>query len=171
MRSDHRIEDEVEKPKLKKERELYAHPDKGQPELCIERDGDFDAWTVWLNTGIANYDGLVIGTGETRQAAIEDAYRVAEWIAETLNQPSPEAMKRITSFQRALSNGIVSATLRVDKRPCNPTKRFVRFDGHEWQEADVVEGPWLRVVDQVDAGRGRRVPWMESGVTREVTPD
>jgi len=33
-------------------------------------------WQVWLNTEVADFDGLCIGSGRTREAAIKDAQRV-----------------------------------------------------------------------------------------------
>lgn len=35
--------------------------------------GNLGLWEVWLNTEVQLFDGLCIGTGATREAAIEDA--------------------------------------------------------------------------------------------------
>lgn len=42
-------------------------------EIAIDKvDGEYE---VWLNTGIANCDGLCIGEGVDRRAALESALR------------------------------------------------------------------------------------------------
>jgi len=37
-----------------------------------------DSFTIWLNTDVADFDGLCIGTGESRAEAVEDAIQVLE---------------------------------------------------------------------------------------------
>jgi len=50
----------------------------GQPELHVTgpNDDPFSRWNVWLNTGIADFDGLCIGAHEDREKAIQEAVAV-----------------------------------------------------------------------------------------------
>jgi hypothetical protein len=41
-------------------------------DLLIVDDGT-DGWQVWLDTEVADFDGLVIGRGRSRVAAVMDA--------------------------------------------------------------------------------------------------
>lgn len=41
--------------------------------LTNDNDGNFE---VWLNTEVSDFDGLIIGAGYTRQAALLDAAQV-----------------------------------------------------------------------------------------------
>lgn len=99
MRGYYRQEDEIEKPKPKNPKraeEHYPAPDGGQPELHIVKDltdGVVTDVEVWLNTGTADYDGMCIGAGETRDDAIAQAVRSLEWIVATLQGPPPETAK------------------------------------------------------------------------------
>jgi hypothetical protein len=121
--------------KTEKNEERYGHPDKGQPELHLYEDDHTGEWSVWLNTGIADHDGLCIGHGKTRDEAIADAVGVVEWAETELQGPPPEL--RTWRPHRVLP-------------PCRPTKRYLRFMDGFWQEADEVDGPWARVNDQRD---------------------
>lgn len=80
---------EIEKAKPKRPSgEFYGMPPHAQPELHVYREDD-GGYAVWLNTGVANFDGLCIGTGASRQAAITEAVAVAEWIENMLQGPPP----------------------------------------------------------------------------------
>lgn len=79
-------------------RQRIPHPDRGQPELHLVEDPD-GHWEVWLNTGVSDYDGLVIGVGDTRDDAIRDAVGVAEWAERELQQPAPP-VDRATLLRR-----------------------------------------------------------------------
>jgi hypothetical protein len=93
MRGYYRREDEIEKPKPKRQgEERYGHPDKGQPALHVVKSDDDGTWQVWLNTGVGDFDGLIIGVGDTRQAAVADAVGVVEWAEQTLQGPPPLAL-------------------------------------------------------------------------------
>lgn len=49
---------------------------------------DFDGeWVVWLNTEVTDFDGLVIGTGRTRDEAVAAAVKTAEAIEANLQGP------------------------------------------------------------------------------------
>ncbi len=116
-----------------KNEERFEHPDKGQPELHVYQDGHTGEWTVWLNTGIADHDGLCVGHGTTRDEAVADAVSVLEWGADVLQgTPSPAAL----------------VSLGALPPPCWPTKRYLRFMNGAWQEADDVAGPWSEVKHQ-----------------------
>lgn len=91
--------------------ELHKHPGNGQPELHVFGT-DEDGWNVWLNTGIADFDGLVIGSGDTRQAAITDAVGVAEWIEATLQgPPALQAMSLSLAFGDKMSVRLYNALM------------------------------------------------------------
>lgn len=129
--------------------ERYEHPDKGQPELHVYEDNHTGEWCVWLNTGIADHDGLCIGHGSTRQEAIADAVNVVEWAEGELQGPPPLPAD-------AAAHGVDMQWLRAKPQfhrlpPCWPTKRYVRFFEGAWQEADDIEGPWSRVARQRDS--------------------
>jgi hypothetical protein len=49
-----------------------------------ERDGFFE---VWLNTEASDFDGIHIGEGETRDAAVADAIHTLESAVAALQQP------------------------------------------------------------------------------------
>lgn len=53
--------------------------------IC-QRDGD---WTVWLNTEVADFDGLVLGVGATRDLAVSNAVASVEAIERVLQLSSP----------------------------------------------------------------------------------
>lgn len=93
--------DEIEKTR-KKGKLLHetrqTHTDaEGRPngELHIfeERDGGF---RVWINTGVADFDGICIGTGLTYDQAIADAVEVVEWMESMLQGPPPARYTRET---------------------------------------------------------------------------
>ena len=131
MRDPQRIEDEIEKVKRRQKQhqgERYQHPDKGQPELHILQDDD-GTWQVWLNTGIADFDGLVIGVGPTRQAAVADAVGVVEWSERTL-QETPHFI-----------NGLPARRIPVDVK-CP--------EGHVW--GGYLDGEAPRRGDPCDCG-------------------
>lgn len=50
---------------------------------------DNACWYVWLNTEVQDFDGLCLGTGSTRNDAIEDAVAALEGIIEALQRPAP----------------------------------------------------------------------------------
>ena len=66
--------------------ERYARGKSKQPELCVISNDDGGV-EVWLNTGVTDYDGLCIGTGDTRDAAVGDAVAALEWLTEALQRP------------------------------------------------------------------------------------
>lgn len=82
-------------PKREVERRKYAHsehytPDTaGQPELHIVQRQEEEDFEVWLNTGIGDDDGLLIGIGRTRQEAVTSAHAVIEWLEGVLQGPPP----------------------------------------------------------------------------------
>lgn len=45
---------------------------------------DHESAEVWLDTEVEAFDGLCIGLGPTRQAAIDDALRVLRYVSECL---------------------------------------------------------------------------------------
>lgn len=45
------------------------------------------AWDVWLNTEVADFDGLCLGSGPTRQVAVSRAVQVLEAATELLQGP------------------------------------------------------------------------------------
>lgn len=47
-------------------------------------------WTVWLNTDIDDYDGICLGIGVDRNAAVADAVKVLEAAVEALQAPPRE---------------------------------------------------------------------------------
>src|ERR1041385_4304153 len=49
-----------------------------------ERDGFFE---VWLNTEVSDFDGIHVGEGETRDAAVADAVKTLEAAVAALQQP------------------------------------------------------------------------------------
>lgn len=51
--------------------------------ILSERFGDFE---VWLNTEVMDYDGLRVGCGTSREAAIEDAATTLEKAALALRK-------------------------------------------------------------------------------------
>jgi hypothetical protein len=53
--------------------------------LHISKRGGF--YEVWLNTEAADFDGLHIGEGETRDAAVADAVKTLESAVAALQQP------------------------------------------------------------------------------------
>ena len=56
-------------------------------QLTINHDDD-DQWAVWLNTDDGeDYDGLCVGIGEERDAAVADAVHVFEQLLEKLQEP------------------------------------------------------------------------------------
>jgi hypothetical protein len=55
----------------------------------IVREGR-DEYIVWLNTGVSDFDGLVIGSGYTRDEAVADAVGMLEAAASALQQPKAE---------------------------------------------------------------------------------
>jgi hypothetical protein len=59
-------------------------PRDGRVLHVAKRDGFYE---VWLNTEVADFDGVHIGEGETREAAITDAVRTLESAAATLQLP------------------------------------------------------------------------------------
>lgn len=113
--------------------ERYQHPDHGQPELHVYQDAHSGEWSVWLNTGISDNDGLCIGHGSTRDEAVADAVNVVEWAEGELQGPPPALRTRVRL-------GALP--------PCWPTKRYLRFFEGAWQEADEVDGPWSVVERQ-----------------------
>jgi len=51
---------------------------------------DVEPWFgVWLVRMRASEGGMVIGQGESREAAVERAVRFLEWATNTLQQPAP----------------------------------------------------------------------------------
>jgi len=49
-----------------------------------KRDGFFE---VWLNTEVSDFDGIHIGEGETRDAAVADAVKTLEGAVAALQRP------------------------------------------------------------------------------------
>ena len=47
-------------------------------------------WTVWLNTEVDDYDGICIGAGDSRDAAVADAVKVLKAAVEALQAPPRE---------------------------------------------------------------------------------
>ena len=47
---------------------------------------DSGDWDVWMNTGIADHDGICLSSGRSRQAAIEEALHSLLIHAETLRR-------------------------------------------------------------------------------------
>lgn len=73
--------------------ERFAFGASRQPTLHVFHDTSFAGlgdWQVWLDTGIEELDGLCIGAGETRQAAVTDAVAHLEWALECLQGPPPQ---------------------------------------------------------------------------------
>ena len=62
----------------------------GTNRLHVFRDSDGE-WCVWLNTETADFDGLCVSVGSTRDEAIADAVRVFEAAVEKLQEP-PEGL-------------------------------------------------------------------------------
>lgn len=59
-------------------------------ELHVFKDAEFGGdWVVWLNTEASDFDGLCVGVGLTRQAAVTQAVRVLEAALERLQGPPP----------------------------------------------------------------------------------
>lgn len=52
--------------------------------VCEYRPGQ---WQVWLNTEALEFDGLCIGVGTTRDAAVAQAVAALEAVVEHLQQP------------------------------------------------------------------------------------
>jgi hypothetical protein len=46
-----------------------------------------DDWQVWLNTEVADFDGLCIGSGSTRDEALAVAVKALEAVVDFLQQP------------------------------------------------------------------------------------
>lgn len=68
---------------------FYLHIDASrQPELHVIHEGDIIAgWSVWLNTGIADHDGLCLSAGaDTREAAMGEASAVLQRLADQLDR-------------------------------------------------------------------------------------
>jgi hypothetical protein len=59
-------------------------PCDGRVLHVAKRDGFYE---VWLNTEVADFDGVHIGEGETREAAVADAVRTLESAATALQLP------------------------------------------------------------------------------------
>lgn len=56
--------------------EIRLMPEKGYELHVTDKDGHGDPdsrWSVWLNTEVSDFDGLIIGQGDTPQAAMADA--------------------------------------------------------------------------------------------------
>lgn len=59
----------------------FIHEEKEAPnserfevaELRLHVSGHDDDWSVWLNTEVADFDGVRVGCGTTKAAAISDA--------------------------------------------------------------------------------------------------
>lgn len=73
--------------------------DDGQPALHVfgfdvAHGRERTEWAVWLNTGVADFDGLCIGIGPTRDAAVADAVKVLEWAEGVLQGPPPDGAPR-----------------------------------------------------------------------------
>jgi hypothetical protein len=66
-------------------------PDRSQPQLHIFQS--VNDWHVWLNTGIADNDGICLAIGPDRQAAVQEAANVAEAMLAALNGPPPLASR------------------------------------------------------------------------------
>lgn len=49
----------------------------GQHHLDIFKEGE-DQWDVWLDTEVAEYDGICLGCGETQTEAVIDAIETLE---------------------------------------------------------------------------------------------
>jgi hypothetical protein len=81
---------EVEKVKpLPNEERHSPELANGQPELHIYGSSE-DGWQVWLNTGVADHDGLCLAAGEmTRDEAIAVAVHTLEWAEGVLQGPPP----------------------------------------------------------------------------------
>jgi hypothetical protein len=74
---------EVEKPKSPKF-EQRQRLSTGNLLHVAMIDGE---WEVWLNTDIQNFDGLCIGAGKSRDAAVTDAVAVLEAATDALQNP------------------------------------------------------------------------------------
>lgn len=48
--------------------------------------GEDDDVEIWLNTEVADFDGLCIGGGESRQKAVEEAIRTLEGVLGVLRE-------------------------------------------------------------------------------------
>lgn len=81
----------IEKPKQRRPRnrhglEHYTLPGGGN---VLHIFSERDEWFMWLNTGVADFDGVCIGTGDSRQEAAQDAADALEKALEVLNGPAP----------------------------------------------------------------------------------
>jgi hypothetical protein len=83
MRSDHRIEDEVEKVKSARRGDLVLE----LPGYHLHAAHERGEWDVWLNTEVANYDGLILGQGRTLEDALAAAVATIEKIHDALQGP------------------------------------------------------------------------------------
>lgn len=52
-------------------------------DLHIYSDAE-DDWEVWLNTEVADFDGLCVGSGDSREKALADAAETLEAAARIL---------------------------------------------------------------------------------------
>lgn len=77
--------------------ERYAHPNNEQPAIHVFKDDWSGNWVVWLNTGVSDCDGLVIGCGATRDEAVGSAVGVAEWVERTLQSAAAPARFAVAS--------------------------------------------------------------------------
>jgi hypothetical protein len=71
--------------------ENYPAVDVFGHRLHVFFDGD---WNVWLNTEASDFDGLCIGVGATRSAAIAQAVRALEAVVEVLQGPTLDDIKK-----------------------------------------------------------------------------
>lgn len=56
------------------------------PVHIVEPDGVMhDSYEVWLSTEIQDFDGLCIGTGDTREVALDDARQTLQRVTLTLD--------------------------------------------------------------------------------------
>lgn len=55
--------------------------------VCAWEPGD---WQVWVNTEAEEFDGLCVGSGDTRERALTQAVHALEAIVEYLQGPPPE---------------------------------------------------------------------------------
>ena len=73
--------------------EAHEHHNVGDEHVLdiVTDDTDDQPCAVWLNTTVANFDGLVVAIGDSRQAAVTRAVAVLEKALEILQGPPPEA--------------------------------------------------------------------------------
>lgn len=68
--------------------------DCGHALHVFQEPGD-GAWFVWLNTEVEDFDGLILGYGDTREAAVASSLEALEKLEDLLQSPLPSQLEAL----------------------------------------------------------------------------